>query len=287
MKKAFILGFIIFLFLVGCKTQNVEMPEENLSTITWDTETELEEEYDIIGEYICQGEIYDQFKDDAFEYIPAVRFYEDGNCMLRVYYIGGVDDVEGVYNVAGNEIHVQLDLEWTLFEGTVSDGVPYMDDEYIFEITDEDHLVIDRECYVVNAEDPFVRISTEPEPTTEPEYDIIGRYVCSNDYYDDPTYYMTHPWPIPYIKFLKEGHCMLFVDQEGGREIWGQYRIEGNKIYVYELQFRYLEMIDEVRDNMAHEYVFTIVDEEHLTIEPGFFDVQAGDSFVKVPQGDS
>ena len=153
---------------------------------------------------------------------------------------------------------------------------------YIFEITNENDLVGDRTFYAVSVDDPFVRMSVEPEPTTEPEYDIIGKYVCSNDYYDDPTYSMTHPWPIPYIKFLKEGHCMLFVDQEGGREIWGQYRIEGNKIYVYELQFRYLEMIDEVRDNMAHEYVFTIVDEEHLTIEPGFFDVQAGNTFVRI-----
>ena len=282
MKKVFILGFGILLFLVGCKEQNMEMPEENLSTIAWDTETEQEEEYDIIGEYICKGEIYDQFKDDAFEYIPAVRFYEDGNCMLRVYYIGGVDDVEGVYIVDGNEIHVQLDLEWSLFEGTVSDGVPYMDDEYIFEITDEDHLVIDREYYVVNAGDPFVRISTEPETTTEPEYDIIGKYVCSNDYYDDPTYSVTHPWPVPCIKFLKEEHCALFVDREDGqRIIWGQYSLEGNQIQI-ELRFYPSDERDPIRENMAHEYVFTIVDEEHLTIEPGFFDVQTGDTFVRI-----
>lgn len=283
MKKFFIILWTILL-LSSCVTGDPNVPPDDNNTME---SNESNFHYSILGKYVCSSAY---FSDEYFttmhqESVPSISFYDNGNCLLMVNYLEGCCNVKGVYSVDDDKIHVQLDLEWTLFEGTDEAGLPYMDDEYIFEITDEDHLVIDRGFYSVNARDPFVRISTEPETTTEPEYDIIGKYVCSNDYYDDPTYSMTHSWPIPYIKFLKEGHCMLFVDQEGGREIWGRYRIEGNKIHVYELKFRYLEMIDEVRDNMAHEYVFTIVDEEHLTIEPGFFDVQAGDGFVKDLQG--
>lgn len=267
---------VVLLFLVSCANQDVnKLVNSSTTDINTEFSVESETKHNIIGEYICQGYMYEEFMDEYPEFVPSINFYDDGSCKLRVYYIGGVDDVKGEYSVKGDEIHVKLDLEWTFFEGTDSAGLPYMDDEYIFTITDEDHLVIDREFYVVHAKESFVRISAEPEITTEPEYDIIGKYVCSSDYYNDSS------WAIPYIKFLKEGHCMLFVDQEGGREIWGQYKIEENRIYVSELRFRYLEMIDEVRDNMEHEYVFTIVDEDHLTIDRGFFNVQAGDTFVR------
>ena len=74
---------------------------------------------------------------------------------------------------------------------------------------------------------------------------------------------------------------MLFVDQGDGQEAWGNYRIEDSKIYVTELHFRYLADEDPIRDNMELAYVFTVMDEDHLMIDPGFYNVQAGDIFIR------
>lgn len=280
-----IISAVIILFLFGCADQDAQIPETTGEKTEASAGTSIKPEYNIIGEYICQGEIYDQFKEEAYEYIPSINFYEDGSCRLRVYYIGGVSNVEGVYYIDENRIYVKVDLLYTNFQDSVT-GENYMDDEYVFTIIDEDYLVIDRGFYVVNAEDPFVRISTEPDRSIEPTYDMLGKYVCSSEYYNEE-YMAEHPEAVTFLSLLKENRCTLYVDYlNGRRKIGGKYKIEGDKIYIYELAFLFEGDEDFVRDNMDDEYVFTIIDEDHLVIDKGYFAVQAGDSFVKVPQGD-
>ena len=279
-----IISAAMILLLLGCADQNVqtsgisgEIPEASADTST------KKSEYNIIGEYICKGEIYDQFKEEAYEYIPSINFYEDGSCRLWVYYIGVVTGIRGIYNINENKIYVHLDFDRTVFENS---GDQYMDDEYIFTITEEDQLIIDRGFYVVNAEDLFVRTSTEPENTTEAEYDIIGKYICNNDYYNDE-YISLYLESVSYVTFYEYGHCKTYIDYlEGGQEVWGKYSLEGNQVKVA-LRFFPTDEPDPIRENMDDEYVFTIIDEDHLVIDKGYFAVQAGDSFVKVSQGDS
>lgn len=275
MKRLIAIVSIMLVVLLGCEGKNIQKLTET------DTETLTKQEYNIMGTYICKGEIYNQFIDEYEEYIPAIRFYEDGKCVLRVYYIGGVSEVEGVYCIKNSEVLVDIDLLYTIFRDSGT-GEKYMDDEYIFTITDEDHLVIDRSFYEVNPGDSFVRISEDLEISTapEPEHNVLGRYICSSAYYDD-AYIAVHIEEIPSIMFLKDSRCSFYVDQKGGEEVWGKYRIEGDKIYVSELRFFPTDEPDPVRDNMDKEYVFTIVDEDHLTIDKGFYNVQAGDTFVR------
>ena len=169
MKKLCMI-FCVFLFLFalnGCTDQEInplDPPDTDAADVNATVAATTPES--MIGEYICRNDTYNAFIAEYPEYIPSINFYDDGACKLRVYYIGGVTDVFGIYEIKKNEIHVKVDLSWTIFEGTDDAGLPYMDDEYIFTITDEEHLTIDREYYTVHAGDPFERISAEPETTT-------------------------------------------------------------------------------------------------------------------------
>lgn len=119
----------------------------------------------LIGTYICDSE---QFKTDTFKnyshYIPALTLNSDGSMIWRVYYIGGVVDIEGTYVVEENKIYIDCILEGTPVHGIDSSGYPYMDDKFVFEIEDDNTLVYydhpdakRTSCYAVNSGDKFVR----------------------------------------------------------------------------------------------------------------------------------
>lgn len=283
MKKILII-FCIFLSLSACASNDLTNKGESGELIYSSDSMEItsEKKNDIIGKYICTSEY---FSNEYFqlhnESVPFIIFYEDDTCTLSVNYFEGVTNIKGKYEIKEKEINVKLDLQWTIFEGTDSVGLSYMNDEYIFTITDENHLVINRGYYSVNAGDSFMKTTTESDFTTVPESenDMLGKYICSSFYYDE-AYTASHMNTIPSILLLKDGICSIYVDHEGGRKIRGSYRIEGDKIYVSELRFSLMQE-DPLKAYMDEEYVFTIVDEDHLTIDKGFYNVQAGDTFVR------
>lgn len=286
MKKLCLLCLIIF--LTGCSLQG--------SPGQPDTSEELRDEYNIIGEYTCMNDFYDQYKDrpDYDEYIPSISFYEDGMCRFRVYYIGGVTNLNGVYKIEEDSITVNLDMKNTIMESPADGSIQYMDDQYVFKIADEDNLIIDRECYIVNADDLFVKTSSEPAPVEpDPEYDILGKYICSSE-----KFIGTDSYPVPYIKFYKEGHCEVYVGlsqedkyyvnesderYEITDSVFGKYYFEENRIHITDLRFLPIptEVDHPLLDVMQDNYVCTIIDEDHITIDNGFYNVSAGDTFVR------
>lgn len=112
-------------------------------TQTPDSEEPVEDK--ISGTYYCDAGC---FIEPAFvrspEYISCITFYENSYCIFHVYYIGGVCDVNGTYQIDENIINVELDLSGTPIGGAdFHDGkeYPYADSRYVFEIIDNDHIV--------------------------------------------------------------------------------------------------------------------------------------------------
>ncbi len=129
--------------------------------------------------YICTAEM---FTKDGFltqpEYIPALTLNDDGTLIFRVYYIGGVTDVPGTYEIEDNHIYIDCVLEGTPVYGFFPDGGAWMDNKFMFEIVDEDTLIFyghpddtgDVRCYTVEPGDVFKR-GTQPIP--EPIVDSL------------------------------------------------------------------------------------------------------------------
>ncbi len=122
----------------------------------------------IIGKYTWVSESCQKALKDNPEYLPAITFNNDDTCEMLVYYFGGSTLFSGIYMIDDNKIFVDLDLEseGSGFEGTIPNtDQPYMDDKYVFEIIDYDHITIgpaegayhNGNCYVVRSGDPFER----------------------------------------------------------------------------------------------------------------------------------
>ena len=120
---------------------------------------EGETEFNIFGKYICSSEYH---KADFFienpDKIPEITFNKGGDCNLRINYLGGIADVNCFYNLDANSIYVELDLFGTIFYGTDNTGKPYMYDKYIFNIIDDNHIIIDKGFYTVGAGDSFIKL---------------------------------------------------------------------------------------------------------------------------------
>lgn len=205
MKKLFLL-LVAVLFLAGCAVNDSKPETEHMDTtdsiVSTDTEessvTENSESLEtdirdteqtsgisdtietntpdtqqpdnaLVGKYLATSKFFEQ---DSFvnypEYITWIKFENDNKCIFHIYYIGGVHDTNGTYEIDGETVKVKLDLTGTPFDGGTyyqQEYIPYMDDEYYFRIVDNDHIVIGPapgsydggDCYVVDSGDTFVR----------------------------------------------------------------------------------------------------------------------------------
>jgi len=142
MRKYIVLLTILLITLSGCGVGN---PSETAY-------------YDILGKYICSndyingGEHFERFPED----IPAINFYEDGICEITINYLEGICIASGIYTIEESRIFVAINLDNTIFEGT---GAEYIDDQYIFDIINDEQIVIDRDFYLAWAGDSFLKIS--------------------------------------------------------------------------------------------------------------------------------
>lgn len=286
MKRLYLL-FAIIMLLSGCSKPIANEPVESTFESTFESTSGVKDEFVIIGKYVCKNQSYEGFGEEC---TPKMNFYEDGTCRMLVNYFEGVTYVEGEYSVASGKVFVKLNFTDTIFEDS---GTKYMDDTYVFSIEDDDHITIDRNVYAVQSKDSFVRISEPPEETTEMNPYIVGKYVCSSDYYNDE-YALNSATSIPYFRFYKGYECDLYVDHDDDSYFWVEHDAESKQIIrgVYKitddgkikisLHFRPSIMGEHpLADKMDSEYTLTLVDEDHLVIDHGFFNVKDGDVFAR------
>ena len=123
--------------------------------------------------------------------------------------------------------------------------------------------------------------SEVPESVSNiPEFNIIGKYICDNDYHKDE-FFIENPESIPYITFNNDGSCKLLVNYlEGGCYMNGSYNIEDNQILV-KLDFSGTIFEGTGTEYMDDEHVFTIISNDKIIIDKGFYTVNARDFFIK------
>lgn len=283
---------ILAMLMLGCSS-----PTPDSSSDTSDKYEDYDyKDYNIVGKYKCDNRYFKQFEEESPEYISAINFYEDGTCLFHVYYIGGIANLNGVYDIDNGTISVKVDLKNTVLETPPDSEIQYMDDQYVFSITDENTLAIDRGCYVIDADDSFIKVSSEPDALApEPEYDILGTYLCSGDQYNGQP-----KNSIPYIKFYKEGKCQIyaalsdedkyFMNESNEQceiedSVSGKYHFGENCIYITDLYFFPVAAevdVHPLKKVFPEEFVCTIVDDESIVIDKGFYKVNDGDTFVRV-----
>lgn len=133
---------------------------------------------------------------------------------MLVNFLGGIANVNGQYTVDENKVDVKLDFNRSRFEGS---GTTYMDDTYVFEITDDEKMTIDRGVYIVNEGDPFVRISEEPDRITVYDPDIVGKFVYTDNVY---------------VKFFDGYECVICLGNDDTEKAWGNYSRIGDEVCV-------------------------------------------------------
>lgn len=148
------------------ETETSETTIETSSEESSETEQTDPAEDTIGGKYYCSTDFFtDEYRIKYPGDTPYITLNDDGSCVLLVGYFHGICEVEGTYLIEGNVINVELDLRGTPFEGTDTTGRPFMDDRFVFEIIDNDHIVIgpapnavyNGDCYVVRSGDSFIR----------------------------------------------------------------------------------------------------------------------------------
>lgn len=139
MKKLCVFICCIF-FIQGCTAYNL-----NPST------------FNILGEYLCANE---EFNNEFFiknpDYIPSITFYDNGSCKAHVNYLEGIIDVLGYYSIEGNLIHVNLNIDDSVFYNSET-GEKYIDDQFIFTIVDDNKIILDGDFYSVGSGEIFVK----------------------------------------------------------------------------------------------------------------------------------
>ncbi len=138
---------------------------ESATTKAVVTEPEIPEEIrGILGTFYCVGNFRQQCFIDDPECISAITFNADGTIAFRVFYGDGTYTVGGTYDVTDNMIRIKCDLTASPFEGVDHSGRIYMEDEFVFEIVDNDNLIFHdaencekKDCYIVRDGDSFVR----------------------------------------------------------------------------------------------------------------------------------
>ena len=115
---------------------------------------------------------------------------------------------------------------------------------------------------------------------------FIGKFQCAGDNYKDD-YYLLNQESIPYIFFKKYGECVMGINYlEGGCDIPGKYVITDDKITV-KLDFSSSILDETVADENNHffitdTYIFTIIDENTISIDHMCYGVNPGDIFVRI-----
>ena len=113
------------------------------------------------------------------------------------------------------------------------------------------------------------------------EFNVVGKFICSNNYYNSQVVYN-----IPSITFNNGNSCVFVVNYlEGGADINGTYKREGNEITV-ELNFQgtiFENNLDEFTGEkyIEEQFIFTIVDEDKVAIDKNCYAVEAGDLFIR------
>jgi len=140
------------------------------------------------------------------------------------------------------------------------------------------------------------------ETTHNPvDFQIVGRYVCSSDYFSY-NYFVNFPNHIPTIIFHEDGTCELVVNYFGGVvTVFGVYRIDNDVIFVdlnlndtisevhvikdgeafVELRPNFIVFEEGDVKYMDDHYAFSIINNDKIVIDRGFFAVNAGDVFVR------
>ncbi len=150
-------------------TEDTTAPTENSTDEPTQPEAPDTEPVDnknqIIGKYTCVSDYCNENLKDRPDYLPAITFNNNDTCEMLVNYIGGSTLLPGVYTIEDNKIFVEVDPSGTPVGGIdKATDQPYMDDKYVFEIIDYDHLTFYpaegsyyNDCYVVRSGDPFER----------------------------------------------------------------------------------------------------------------------------------
>ena len=116
-----------------------------------------------------------------------------------------------------------------------------------------------------------------------PRHNILGKYICSNDQYDDE-FYIKKPNTVPFIVFKDDWKCILGINYaEGFSIVNGVFdKIEENQIYV-ELYLEGSLFIDNEtgEEYIPTQYIFSIASDKEIIIDKDCYGVHAGDSFVK------
>ena len=88
------------------------------------------------------------------------------------------------------------------------------------------------------------------------------------------------------ISFHENGTCELLVNyQEGSCTLGGNHVVDGSSIFVELINLEDTIFVSEdLISYMPDKYVFTIIDDEHISIDKGYYVVQAGDIFIMLNQ---
>ena len=109
---------------------------------------------------------------------------------------------------------------------------------------------------------------------------LSGKYICDSDYHKDD-FFKEYPESTPYILFRKNGTCEVFVNYlEGGCIMQGVYAEAGKEIVV-NLDFAGTIFEGTGTEYMDDRYTFTVIHEDKMVIDKGFYTVAPGDAFVK------
>ena len=131
---------------------------------------------------------------------------------------------------------------------------------------------------------PSSSAQSEPSDTSsEVEFSALGRFVCVSDYHLTEEM-LKYPEFIPAITFYEDGTCNLFVAYfHGTCNVKGVYSKDGSHVKVeLDLRGTLFEGTDQAGfPYMNDKYIFTIVSDERIIIDKGFYSVDAGDPFVK------
>jgi len=120
--------------------------------------------------------------------------------------------------------------------------------------------------------------------TESSSFNNLGKFVCSNEYFSNKEYFKRFPNDIPSITFYANGRCELLVNYlEGICTVCGNYTVDGGKILVKLIDLEDTVLVDEnAAPYISDEYVFNIIDNDHLVVDRGFYAVNAGDVFSKL-----